>query len=107
VTSVDVCIDEGYHVALKHDRAFFEVGTERLPHHQHAEAVKEGLWYRNCARCGSTLVLVIEEEPPLDRITDFDEVEKQTLLDRVSHLVSDEMIAHDRAERERAFAVVL
>lgn len=41
----------------------------------------------------------------LDRITDFDLIEAQTRLDRVSHLVSDEMIAADRAEREQAFRV--
>lgn len=58
---------------------------------------------------------------PLPRITDFDSMvrvisravddrelaaENCTRIDRVSHLVSDEMMAADRAEREQAFAVL-
>lgn len=43
----------------------------------------------------------------LDRITDFDAIEPQTKLDRVSWMVSDEMMAQDRQERAQAFALLL
>ncbi len=101
---VSGCVAEGYHEALKSSRELFEAATERLPHHQHAEAIQDGLLYRNCTRCRSTLTFEIA---PLDRITDFDEVEPATALDHVSWMVSDEMMAADRAQREAAFAVAL
>lgn len=103
MTAVDVCYVEGYHLALKSSRPLFEAGTVRLPHHLHAEAMQGSLLMRNCARCESTLALDLER---LDRITDFDDVEPATRLDSVSWMVSDEMIAADRAERESAFAVL-
>lgn len=103
MTAVDICHAEGYHEALKANRVLFEAGTVRLPHHGHAEAMQDGLWLRNCARCDSTIALDLER---LDRITDFDDMEPATQLDSVSWMVSDEMMAADRAEREQAFAVL-
>lgn len=103
-TRVNVCTAEGYHLVLKSSRELFEAGTERLPHHQHAEAIQDGL-LRNCTRCCSTLAFEVE---PLERITDFDDdAEPATKLDSVSWMVSDEMMAADRSEREAAFAVSL
>jgi len=61
VTAVDVCKAAGGHSAVKVDVASFLAATERMPHHQHAEAVQDGLLYRNCPRCGSTLALEVDD----------------------------------------------
>ena len=61
VNAVDACGAEGRHEWLKRDLATFLVGTMRLPHRQHDEAIQDGLIYRNCPRCHSTLALEIVE----------------------------------------------
>ncbi len=138
---------QGAHEKLKTGLELFLSRTVRLPHHMHAEAVQDGLLYRNCPLCLSTLTFELVADDmrermlvdrivrwaqgldqaaapagALDRVTDFDlpspEAEAlvyledfrrdgTTVLDRVCSLVSDEMMAADRAQREAAFALAL
>lgn len=69
--------------------------------------VKEGMAYWDCPFCRSSHCRIADVETRVERITDFDDVEPATKIDDVSWLVSDEMMAADRAQRERAFAVSL
>lgn len=89
---------------------------------EHNRGTKDGIEYWDCPFCASTHcrdvrptrdadVSRADEDPEcaaaLERITDFDDVEPATRLDRVAWMVSDEMMAADRAQREAAFTVPL